>query len=380
MAALEIRPVATKGIKERGVSRGQEDTASKLRFYSLKRRSLSLKEKETFYLELSILLSAGVDIKSALEITASKYKEGAVKGYLERISRDVVSGLSLSEAVKNTGAFSAYEFFSLMIGEETGRLSVVLTSLAGHYSKNIKLRRQTAQALAYPAVVLITALGAVAFMLKFIVPMFSEVFKRFGGELPALTVWIINLAAWFEAYSWWVVGLVFLISAGGYAARDTPWLRKYASKLLLGIPILGELIRVSLMTRIAEAMALLLGARIPLVRAVGLVKQMVRFYEVEESLHQVEQDITNGMSLYTGLSRYAVYDQRFLALIKVGEESNRLEFFFERMAKSYAEEVEHRSSILGAFLEPLIIIFLGIVVGVVLLALYLPLFELSNSF
>jgi len=338
------------------------------------------KAKEAFYTELSVMLAAGVDIKTALDLIAGKQGgRGRVQAAIRQIGDAIVSGLSLSEATSHTGGFTPYERYSIQIGEETGRVGVVLASLAEHYTKRIKLRRQLVQALSYPLVVLVTAFSAIVFMLRFIVPMFSEVFSRFGGKLPALTVFIIDASAFFRAY---LPLLLLVLSFAGiliYLQKNTTWLRKASSSFLLALPVLGATARCVYMARLCEALSLLISARVPLVQAVGLVRKMAGFYPIEESLQEVERDLLAGKGLHESLSRFALYDSRLLALVRVGEEANKLDFFFNKLAGYYSDEVEHRSSVIGSMLEPVIIILLGAVVGVVLLAMYLPMFEMSAN-
>jgi type IV pilus assembly protein PilC len=143
--------------------------------------------------------------------------------------------------------------------------------------------------------------------------------------------------------------------------------------------VVGPVVRGVHLARLCGSLALLTSARVPLVQAISLVRQMVGFYPVQHSLEQVERDLLAGMSLHGSLSRFPVYDRRLVTLLRVGEESGKLDAFFSRPAAQYSEEVEHRSAVLGSALEPVIIIFLGAVVGLVLMAMYLPLFELGTN-
>ena len=150
--------------------------------------------KESFYSELTTLFSAGVDIKTALELIEEEQEKEVDRVLFKKIKDDVVSGISLSASIENTGKFSPYEFHSLRIGEESGKLNFVLTDLSKFFSRKINQQRQIVSALTYPAIVFSVAFGAVFFMMNFIVPMFADVFKRFGGDLPGITQFIIDLS------------------------------------------------------------------------------------------------------------------------------------------------------------------------------------------
>ena len=347
---------------------------------SLFGNSLSDKKKEAFYHELFILLTAGVDIRSTLDLIASEQTSEKDKQLFVGIRDKVTGGSTLSDAIQETGKFSAYEYHSLRIGEESGKLSTVLKELADFFQSNINLRRQIIGALTYPGIVLCTSFGAIFFMLNFIVPMFADVFKRFGGKLPFITSLIVDMSNWLGSYFY----LIFLAFAGtiGFmvSQRKQLWFRRFFSALLLKTPFVGEMIRKIYMARFCHSMALLIGAKIPIVRAIKLVKQMIGFYPIEISLDQVEQDIMQGISLNKSLSAFPVYHKRLVSLIKVGEEVNQLELFFGKIGKQYSQDVEHQTTLISSMIEPFMIIFLGLIVGVILIAMYLPLFQLSTTF
>jgi len=338
------------------------------------------KKKEAFYHELGILLSAGVDIKTTLELISAEQTKEKDKLLFEKISNSVISGSTLSDAIKATDMFSAYEYFSLQIGEESGKLPVVLKELGTYYNKKIKQRRQIVGALTYPSIVLFTSLAAVFFMMNFIVPMFGDVFKRFGGELPAITQMIVDASAFFRNYFYVFILSILSVVLLVYSQRKELWFRKYGSIIALRLPFAGEIIRKVYLARFCNSMTLLIGAKIPILRAINLVKQMIGFYPLEESLTQIEKDILHGMALNKSMSAFTIYPRRMTSLIKVGEEVNQLDNFFEKIAHQYNEEVEHQTSMISSMIEPFMIIFLGLIVGFILIAMYLPLFQLSTSF
>ena len=198
---------------------------------------------EAFYHELGILLSAGVDIKTTLELISVEQAKEKDRILFEKIKDSVIAGNTLSGAIKDTGMFSAYEFFSLQIGEESGKLTVVLKELGAYYNKKMKQRRQIVSALTYPSIVLFTSLAAVFFMMNFIVPMFADVFKRFGGDLPAITKMIVDASGFFRKYFYLFFLFIISIIVFVYSQRQEIWFRKYGSKILLRMPLAGEIVR-----------------------------------------------------------------------------------------------------------------------------------------
>ena len=338
------------------------------------------KKKESLYVELSTLLLSGIDLRTALELILVDQDLAKDKVLFEGIRARILSGLALSEALKETGKFSDYEFYSIRIGEETGRLGEVLTDLSKYYKSKIQQRRKIISAVTYPAIVLLSSLGAVFFMIKFVVPMFADVFLRFGGKLPWITAAIISFSNWFDRYFSLFLLFVIAVTVVYFLKRRTEWFRKISSGLLLKIPVVGDIVRKIYLARFANTMRLLVSTDTPLLRSITLVRQMISYYPIESSLLKVEQDILQGESLHKSLASFPFYPPKMIQLIKVGEEVNRMDYFFDKIASQYTEEVEYRTNTISSLLEPLIIIFLGLVVGVILIAMYLPMFQMSNSF
>ena len=341
---------------------------------------LSDKKKEAFYNELSTLINSGIDIRTALELTASSFTSTKDLVLFGEILKQVTGGQSLSESLQGNAKFSSYEYYSVRIGEETGRLGEVLSELAKYYKNKISQRRKIIGAITYPILVLSTSFAAIFFMIKFVVPMFADVFKRFGGKLPYLTSLIVSFSDWFDRYIYLIVFGIVAVIIGYLLVRKKDWFKQYSTLFVLRIPLVGGIIKKIYLARFANTMRLLMGTNTPLLQALGMVKQMISFYPIERSLSVAEKDILLGESLSHTLGKDSFYPQKFVQLIKIAEEVNRLEYFFEQLSNQYTEEVEYQTNAISGLLEPLIIIFLGLAVGVILIAMYLPMFQMSNSF
>jgi type IV pilus assembly protein PilC len=171
-----------------------------------------------------------------------------------------------------------------------------------------------------------------------------------------------------------------VLVAGIYASRKTERFRQLSSRFVMRIPVAGNLVQKIYLARFCNSMRLLINAKLPLLRAIALSRQMISYYPIESSLEVVENDIMRGKPLHQSLEQFKVYPSKLIQLIKVGEETNQLDYFFGRISDQYVEEVEYKTSTLSSIMEPLIIVFLGLVVGVILISMYLPLFQMSNSF
>ena len=340
---------------------------------------LSDKKKESFYSELSILFSANVDIRSALELIEEEQTKEKDKQIYETLKKEITSGTSLSKAIEKSGLFSAYEYHSIKIAEESGRLPEVLKELTFFYAKKIQQKRQLVSALSYPTVVFCASFGAIFFMMKFVVPMFSDVFKRFKGELPYFTRLIIKISDIFSNYSAVIFLTLFITITFLYVQRNKEWFRRWSANLLLRTPILKDMISKIYLARFCQSMHLLISSKTPLDKSIELVQKMVGFYPLEVSLITIQDDILKGKPLHQSLSKFSIYNKRMVSLIKVAEEVNQLDVIFLKLSKQYTDEVEHQTSILGSLIEPAMIIFLGAFVSIILVAMYLPLFQMGSA-
>lgn len=341
---------------------------------------LSMKKKEAFYTELAVLLEAGLDIQSSLGLISENSGQKKDQVLFEQIRQHLISGDSLTEAMQQTDKFSTYEIYSLEIGESTGNLLAILKELSHFYTRSLQYQKQIRGALAYPVFVSIFAVVVVFFMLRFLVPMFSGMYKRFDGDLPSITKGIIVISEWLKVYTpYLIIGFILIIILAYYQRHQT-YFRKWSARFLLKIPIFGSIIHKAYLARFCQAMSLLLGARVPLLPSLGLVRKMIAFYPLEQVLEHTEKQVQQGQNLHEGLASSSLFPKQFLALIRVGEEASQLDPMFQRLADQYNQEIDQKTKVLGNLLEPILIIFLGLFIGLILVAMYLPLFKLSTSF
>jgi type IV pilus assembly protein PilC len=362
------------------------DNAEKKGIGSLLNKEITLfgkrfdsKRKEWFYSELSILLSSGIDTKASLELIAEEAKKGKEREMLTRLKDQVIAGKNISEVLRTFPEFSSYEYHSVEIGEETGRLDDVLKELALFYANQVKLRRQITSTLSYPIAIILIAFGSVSFMLTSVVPMFKDIFARMGGELPGITQFMLRISDFLSSYI-----LVFLLGCGGigifiYSQRKNDWFRKLSSSIALRIPLIGPMISKIYLARFCQSMKLLLGSKTKLIDALELIEKMIAFYPLEVALKQVREDVFQGKTLNESLSNYKIFNKRMISLIKVSEEVNQPEKIFEKLAQQMSDEVDHQNAVISKLIEPIFIVLLGGIVGFILIAMYLPMFKLSTT-
>jgi type IV pilus assembly protein PilC len=341
-------------------------------------KAFTYKLKEQFYNEFAALIESGIDMRRSVQLIIDEQEKKRVKSILETVLNRIVTGASLSEALEQSGHFTPYEFQSIRIGEETGRLKQVLSSLSDYFAEKVKLKRQLTSVFTYPVFVFAITLGVLYFMLNHVVPMFEDVFKQFGQDLPWLTQQIVWLSEHFSAFLLYFIVIAAGISIYCYTQRNEVWFRKTSSQVLLKLPIFGSLMRKIYIARFCQSMALLMESKTPLVKALDLVQNMIRFYPMENMIAGAKQDILQGNALHVGLEKHHLLDQRLISLIKIAEEINQLDQTFVRLTKQYNDEIEYRTKLIGTILEPAIIVIIGLVVGVIMVSMYLPMFNLSN--
>lgn len=340
--------------------------------------TFSNKIKEDFYTELAVLLKAGISLKAGLELISKSQKKQHNKTLIDTISQNIVSGKTLSEALKMHKEFTNYEFYSVLIGEETGTLGDVIAQLGIFFSKKNEQRRNLISALTYPVIILSTAVLVVVFMLRYVVPMFQDIFKQQGVTLPPITQFIIKTSNILTEYGWLFFVLVLPVAFAKPIMHRYPKLKHVLDKLTLKLPFIGKFIKMIYISQFTQAVAFLSRSKVPMVNSIQLVKQMIQFYPLQNALEIVEQHILRGESLSKSLNQHKLFEDKMIALVKVAEETNQTEYVFERLHMQYATQVEQQSKMLSTLMEPLIILIVGILVGVILVAMYLPMFKLSS--
>jgi len=340
--------------------------------------SFNSKKKEQFYTELGVLLTSGIRLKDALHLISTSQKKKEEASFYQKMSDQIIAGRDFSDVLHREKDVTLYEEHSVRIGEQSGSLASVCTSLAEFYTRKNEQRRNIVSALTYPIIVLGTALSAVVFMLQFVVPMFKDTFKQNNVELPYITTVVIRISEWIGSYGWiFLIVCVLFIVSQKYLNKHT-WYRVKKDLFFLKIPVVGPFIKASNIARFTQAVSLLVSSKVSIPQSIKLAKEMVSFSPLERALSEVEQDILRGSNLSESLQKHSIFDLKMIALVRVAEETNKTEFVFKRLNEQYNQEVLRRSKTFSTVLEPVIILIVGVIVAVILVAMYLPMFELGN--
>ena len=338
----------------------------------------SNKVKEAFYAELSVLLKAGINLKMALELMQDSFKKKQIKHIISSISHAIISGKSMSEALEITSYFTNYETVSIKIGEETGTLALVMEQLGNYYSDKNEQKRAIVNALTYPAIILVTAVLVVAFMLNYVVPMFQDIFKQQKAELPYITKVIIKTSEFFKDNIELILIIIIVLLVIRFFLRKNNRFKRLKDYSVLRIPVLGNFIKTIYISQFTQGVALLTSSKVPLVNSISLVNKMIDFVPLSDALTSVEAQIIQGKSLSESLAMHNLFEHKMIALVKVAEETNQNDYIFERLSSQYKSQVAQKSKLLSITLQPIIILIIGFFVGIILIAMYLPMFKLGS--
>lgn len=346
---------------------------------SFSKGGLSSKLKEEIYNDMGMLLEAGVDIKSALSLIVNEQKSDKNRSKWKKVLQSLENGESTAVSFRNGWKISEYEYTWLKIGEETGNLPSILINLSSFFGKRVKQTRQIVNTLTYPLFVIFTAILVVSFMMGTIIPMFSDVFTRVSGELPALTQAVLSVSNWFRDNILIILGLIVVIVATLIMIRKNIHYRRISAMLLMKMPILGEIFMKSYSTQFLYALAMMIKSRIPLVEALEHMKKMITFYPIETAIVRIKEALINGKSLNMAMKDENIFSEKIVFLTGVGEEINQLDTIYLKIVAQLEEEINHKTRLLNSIIEPILIVFIGIFVAIILIAMYLPMFSISNS-
>ncbi len=343
------------------------------------------KHLTAFTRQLSTLQDAGLPLLRSLQILEQQQRPGLMKNVLMAVVEDVEGGSSLSEAMtKHPRAFNTLYCKMVAAGEVGGVLDVILQRLAEFMEKAQRLKRKVVGAMIYPVMVIVVAVAIVTGIMYFIIPKFQEIFKDFGVALPKLTVMLTETSSW-VAGNYPTKGAMVLPGAVYIVALmfGTPFLwklirmtrpgRASTDTLLLYVPVLGNLIRKTAIARFTRTLGTLIAAGVPILEAITITKETSGNYVFEKALGKVHDSIREGESFAGPLREAKVCDAIVVNMIDVGEETGDMDTMLLKIADNYDDEVDTAVGSLVSLVEPLLVIFLGGIVGTIVVAMFLPL-------
>ncbi|MDM4767694.1 type II secretion system F family protein [Pelomonas sp. SE-A7] len=343
-------------------------------------KSISQKDIAVFTRQLATMMRAGVPLLQAFDIVARGSTNPRLTRLLNDIRQDVETGTSLSAAFrKHPMYFDALYCNLVEAGESGGILEALLDRLAIYQEKTVALKNKIKSALTYPIAVMVVAFVVVAVIMIFVVPSFKDVFTSFGADLPAPTLAVIALSEFFVSY-WW---LVFGTLGGGIYFFLQTWKRsekmqKAMDRLLLRIPVFGDLLYKSAVARWTRTLSTMFAAGVPLVEALDSVGGASGNAVFTEATEKIQRDVSTGAALTTSMQTTGIFPTMVLQMASIGEESGSLDHMLGKAAEFYEDEVDEAVKALSSLMEPIIIVFLGTVIGGIVVAMYMPIFKLGQ--
>jgi len=342
-------------------------------------RSISAKDIAFFSRQLATMMKSGVPIVSSLEIIAGGQKNPKFKDLINTLRGDIEGGSSIYEALsKHPVQFDELYRNLVKAGESAGVLDTVLDTIAT-YKENIEaLKGKIKKALFYPAMVIAAAILVSAILLIFVVPQFEEVFRGFGADLPAFTKFIVGISRFMVGY-WW---LLLLIVGGTIAAfiffkKRSKKFSHFLDRAILRLPVIGKIMHEAALARFARTLAVTFAAGVPLVEALESVAGATGNTVYENAVKRVRDDVSVGYPVNMAMKQTGLFPHMVIQMTAIGEEAGALDTMLYKVAEFYEQEVNNAVDALASLIEPIIVVILGVIVGSMVIAMYLPIFKLA---
>ncbi len=343
-------------------------------------KKIETQDIAVFSRQLATMMTAGVPLVQALAIVSKGHENPSMGKLLDTIRGDIEAGASLAEALAKHPDHFDNLFVNLVgAGERSGALESLLDRIATYKEKSEALRKKVKKALTYPIAVLVVAVVVTAILLIFVVPQFQDLFQGFGADLPAFTLMVINLSNFVQAY---IIYILIAIGALGFAYAQAHKrsfaFRKAIDRLVLKLPVVGDIQNKSAVARFSRTLATMFAAGVPLVDALESVAKAAGNIVYEEAIMIMREQVMTGTQLQVTMEQVGVWPSMATQMIAIGEESGALDSMSEKVAEFYEGEVDNLVDNLSALMEPIIMAVLGVLVGGLVIAMYLPIFKLGQ--
>lgn len=363
LAAVSINEVSNSGLQREISIPGFEE-------------KVKLKDLAVMSRQMATMISAGLSLLRTLSILADQTESKPLAKCLGQVRTEVETGGSLSAALaKHREVFPPLMINIVRAGEIGGFLEKALVSVAENYEAEVKLRGRIKSAMSYPVVVFCIAIIAVAVMLIFIVPVFKNMFDGLGGTLPAPTLFLVWLSGVMKWLSPVIIVAVIAFTSWWRKHKHDDAVRSRVDPAKLKVPVFGDLFKKIAIARFSRNFGTMIGAGVPLLQALDIVGEVSGNYVIEQAIKDVQESVRRGEPLTGPLAKHDVFPSMVTQMMAVGEDSGSLETMLEKISEFYDQEVESTTEQLTSLIEPIMILGIGIIVGGMIVALYLPIFN-----
>ncbi|BCX87883.1 type IV pilus assembly protein PilC [Methylomarinovum tepidoasis] len=349
--------------------------------FGTRKKKITTKDIAVFSRQLATMLAAGVPLVQAFDIVGRGHENPGMQELLLGIKADIEAGSTLTEALRKHPLYFDELFCNLVeAGERAGVLETLLDKIATYKEKTESLKAKVKKALTYPAAVVVVACIVTAILLIFVVPQFEELFKGFGADLPAFTQLVIEMSRFMQANWYYLLGaLVAAIFGFNYVYKRSQTFRHFLDRMFLRIPIIGpQILHKSAIARFARTLATMSAAGVPLVEALESVAGAAGNAVYSDAILEIREQVATGQQLQQAMRQTNLFPHMVVQMVAIGEESGSIDSMLSKVADFYEEEVDNAVDNLSSLMEPMIMAFLGIVVGGLVVAMYLPIFKLGS--
>ncbi len=341
-----------------------------------------VKEKDlvVFTRQFGTMIDAGLPLVQCLDILASQQPSKALKKTLYDVKSSVEGGATLHDALKrHPNVFDELYVNLVAAGELGGILDTILSRLSTYIEKAMKLKGEVKSAMVYPSVIITVAIGVVIVLMVYVIPTFQKMFEGIGGELPGPTQMVVNLSAFLRKYLLLIIavigGTIFAISS----FRRTQRGRLIFDALLLKIPVIGDLIKKVAVARFSRTLSTLISSGVPILDGLDICAKTAGNKIIENAIREARTSISAGKTISEPLKQMKVFPSMVVQMISVGESTGALDAMLGKIADFYEEEVDAAVAALTSLMEPMLMVFIGVVVGGILIAMYLPIFSIAAT-
>jgi type IV pilus assembly protein PilC len=333
-----------------------------------------------FARQFSTMIDAGLPIIQCMDILQSQQPNATLKIMLKTIKESVESGTTLADSLKRFPRHFDNLFVNMIAaGEAGGILDIILKRLAGYMEKDARLKRKVKGAMVYPAITIFVAIAVVAVILVFVIPVFQEMFAGFGSTLPGMTLAVIAMSEFVKSKIHWIIIALILFIIAFKKYRGTAKGRLTTDASLLKMPVIGLLLRKVAVAKFTRTMGTMLSSGVAILEALDIVAKTSGNRVIENAIYNVRTGIAEGRTMADPLQASGVFPPMVCQMIAVGESTGALDAMLEKIADFYDEEVDQAVENLTAMIEPLMIVFLGVIVGGLIVSMYLPIFKMAGA-
>ncbi len=350
-------------------------------FFSARMKAITPNDIAIFSRQLATMLAAGIPLVQSFDIIGKGHENPSMQILLLAIKANIENGDSLAEALKKNPLYFDELFCNLVYaGEHAGILDTLLDKIATYKEKTESMKKKIKKALTYPIAVIVVAFIVTTILLLFVVPVFEDMFKNFGADLPAFTRMVVTMSQWFKEWWWIVLGVIITsIYTFGYFKKRSTTFNHFLDAMLLKMPVVGIILRKSAIARFSRTLSTMSAAGVPLVDALQSVAGACGNIKYAEAVLKMREEVATGQRLQLAMMQTNLFPHMVQQMVAIGEESGSMDAMLAKIADFYEEEVDNLVDNLSSLMEPIIMVILGVLIGGLIVAMYLPIFKMGAA-